>query len=147
MNPLFLLRSGAQTTLEHSLTAQPGLRLKGPFPPYKFAVPLQQRVRLEEEHDVTEPGTSTSCHRREFAGKDEQCQFLPAGNAGRVSVLPLENTELLLQEQDLDILVMLGSTVQADEVEEQRERLRENKVDHGVGVAGTIPRSTERPTR
>jgi len=37
---------------------------------------------------------------------------------------------LLPQKQDLDILILLGSMTQPDEVEQQRERLGEKKEKH-----------------
>ena len=73
-------------------------------------MPLQQRVRLEQEHDVTEPAASTGGQRRQFGSEHDQRELLPAGNAGRMRLFALEDTELLPQEQDLKIFVMVGST-------------------------------------
>ena len=50
-----------------------------------------------------------------------------------------ENAELLAQEQDFDILVMVGLPAQSDEVEQQRERLGEKKKSMPTGVAGLMP--------
>lgn len=47
-----------------------------------------------------------------------------------VGLLPLENTELLPQQQNFNILVLLGSTTQPDEVEQQGEHMGEKKEKH-----------------
>ena len=73
-------------------------------------MPLQQRVRLEQEHDVTEPGASTGGQRRQFASENDQGELLPAGNVGWLGLFALKNAELLPQEQDFDIFVSVAST-------------------------------------
>jgi hypothetical protein len=45
-------------------------------------------------------------------------------------LLPLEDTELLAQEQDPDVFVLLCATTYPDEVEQERERVRKKKEDH-----------------
>ena len=57
-------------------------------------------------------------HYGQFPSEDDQRQLLPARNAGRSTLFPLEHTQLLPQ-QDLNILVVVGSTPQPDEVEQQ----------------------------
>lgn len=100
-------------------SAQSGLLLDGPFPPYKLAVPLQQRVGLEEENNLTEAAASAEGQSRQFAGKNNQGVFLPSRNPLSVRLFALENPELLPQENDFDILVMLTSTTHPDEVEQE----------------------------
>ncbi len=43
----------------------------------------------------------------------------------------MEDAELLAEEQDLNILVLLGATTHPHEVKQQRERLGEKKEEHG----------------
>ena len=74
-------------------------------------MPLQQRVRLEQEHDLTEPSASTGGQRHQFAREDDQSQLFRAGNVGRVGLFALKDPQLLPQEQDLDILVHTSSTM------------------------------------
>ena len=47
-------------------------------------------------------------HRGEFAGKDQEREFLPARNARRMVLLALEDAELLTQEKDVVFLVMIS---------------------------------------
>jgi len=47
-------------------------------------------------------------------------------------MLAVQNAELLPQKQDLDFFVRLRSTTQPDEVEQQRERVREKKEKHAA---------------
>jgi hypothetical protein len=47
---------------------------------------------------------------------------------------PIKNSPtgtLLAQQEDLNLLVMVGATPQPDEVEHQRQRLPEKKEEHG----------------
>ncbi|MDP9314707.1 MAG: hypothetical protein M3R24_28175 [Chloroflexota bacterium] len=90
-------------------------------------MPLQQGVRLDQENELAKASTSTSGQSRELAGEDDTREFLVVGDARRVAVLPLQNTGLLAQKQDLDIFVMLRSVTSPGEVEQQRERVREKK--------------------
>ncbi|HSH78288.1 MAG TPA: hypothetical protein VLA19_07120, partial [Herpetosiphonaceae bacterium] len=101
-----------------------------PFAPHELAMPLQQRVRLEQEDDLTEAGTSTRRQCRQFAGEDDQGELLAPRNAGRVRLLPLEDAQLLAEEEDLNILVLLSLMAQPEEVEQQRVRLGEKKAQH-----------------
>ena len=91
------------------------------------------------EHSLTERDTRTACYRREFAGEDEEWQFLPAGNARRVGVLALENAELLLKEQDLDIFIAVVVPSHQDEIKHYRPGMGQKQENHGTGVAGTVP--------
>ncbi len=100
------------------------------FSPNKLAVPLQQRVRFEQEDDLTEAAAGAGGQSRQFAGEDNHREFVPAGNVWCVGMLALQNAELLPQKQNLDIFVMLSPTTQPDEVEQQRERVREKKEKH-----------------
>ena len=72
-------------------------------------MPLQERVGLKEEHDLTEPRPCAVRQPRQFAGEDEQGEFLPAGNARRTGLFPLQDAQLLAEEQDLQILVMFNA--------------------------------------
>ncbi len=72
-------------------------------------MPLQDGVRLDEEDDLTKTSTSTGRQSNEFADEDDKRELLPAGYAWCVGVLALKDAELLAQNQDLKILVMLGS--------------------------------------
>ncbi len=47
-----------------------------------------------------------------------------------MGVLPLEHAQLLPEQQDLNILGIINSTVQASELKEQREHVRENEEEH-----------------
>ncbi len=81
-------------------------------------MPLQQRVGFEQEHDLTKPGPSAVRHGRQFAGEDEYGEFLPPRNAWCARLLPLQNAELMPEEQDLNILVMVRSSHQRDTIEQ-----------------------------
>ncbi len=96
-------------------------------------MPREQGVRLEEEDDLGEVGTSRVRHDTQFVGEDDQGELLPAGNVGRVRLCALEDAQLLPQQQDLDILGMIGLTTQPDEVEQQREDVCEQNEDHDEG--------------
>jgi len=58
-----------------------------------------------------------------------------------LGLFALEDTELLPQEQDLDIFVPVVSTAHPDKVHQQRHRLLEKKEEHGRSLAGTMPRN------
>ena len=75
---------------------------KGPFPPHKLAMPLQERVGLDQEDDLTESSVRLRTHRGEFADEDEEGEFLPSRNARRMRLFALEDAELVTQEQDFE---------------------------------------------
>jgi hypothetical protein len=79
---------------------------------------------------VTETATGATRESRQLSSEDNQREFLPPGNPWCVGLLPLENPELLTQEQDFELLVMLSLMPQSDEVEEQGERLGKKNKDH-----------------
>ena len=84
-------------------------------------MPLQKRVRLEEENNLIKASTRAGGQSREFANEDDTGEFLPSGDAGCVGVLPLQNSELLPQEQDRSILVTVSLTTYSDDDENQRK--------------------------
>ncbi len=81
-------------------------------------MPLQECVRLEEEYDVTKPGTNTDGECRQLAGEDNQCELLPPGNAGSVQLFELKHAQLLAEEQDFNVLVLLKLTRDPGEIEQ-----------------------------
>ncbi len=83
-----------------------------------------------EPHNLTEAPAGAGGQCRQFASENEQNEFLPARDAWWLGLFALEDTELLPQEQDFEIFVMLASTTKPDEVEQERERLREKKEKH-----------------
>jgi hypothetical protein len=94
-------------------------------------MPFEHRVGFDQEHDLTEPRTSPVGHGGQFSCQDDERELLPARNVWRARLLPLENPQLLTEEQDLDILVDVGSTAEPDEIEQPRQSLGEKKEDHG----------------
>ncbi len=102
-------------------------------------MPREHGVRLEEEDDLGEAGTSRSRESGELASEHDQGEFLPARNARSMRLLALKNPQLLPQKEDFNILVMVRSAPHADEVKQKRKRLREHKEAHGAGLAGSMP--------
>ncbi len=82
-------------------------------------MPLEERVRFEQEDDLTEAAAGAGRQWCQFASEYKQDEFLPAGNARRGGLFALQNAELLPQEQDLNVLVVV-STSQQDEVKHHR---------------------------
>jgi hypothetical protein len=111
-------------------SAQWGLLLEGPFSANKLAVPLQQGVGLDEEDDLAEPGARLRTHRGQFADEDEEDEFLPARQAGRMRLFPLKDAELLAQEQDLSIFIGFSSTPKPDQIEQDREGVCQKHLHH-----------------
>jgi len=63
--------------------------------------------------------TSRGRHRGQLSSEDEEGELLPPGNARRARLFPLENTQLLAQKEDLDILAVVSLPAQSDEVDEE----------------------------
>ena len=94
-------------------------------------MPFEEGIGLEEQHDLAEPCAGTGGHHRQFLGKDKQDAFLPAGDAKWLGLFPLENAELVSSKQDLDVYVIVGSTVRPGQVNQDRQRLCQKKEEHG----------------
>ncbi len=90
-----------------------------PFPPYQLSMPFQQGLGFEQEDDLAEPRAAVVRQRRQFPGKDKQWDFLPARDAGRTGMLPLQDTQLLAQQEDLYVFVTLGSARHGAKVEQK----------------------------
>ena len=82
-------------------------------------MPLQECVRFEEEHDLTDMTPSARGQTGQVSSEENQGEFLPAGNAWHMRLFPAENLELLTEEKDFEIFATVSLTTQPDEVEEQ----------------------------
>ncbi len=71
-----------------------------------------------------------------FSSKDDQDSFSHPETAAD-GLFALKDPELLAPEKDVDIFVMVSLTTQPNEVEQQRERLSEQKEKHAGVVHGS----------
>ncbi len=62
-------------------------------------MPFEQGFGLEQEDDLTEPRPGAVRHDRQFAGEDEQGEFLPPGKVWWTVLCPLKDAQLLAEEQ------------------------------------------------
>ena len=101
-------------------------------------MPFEQCLRFDQENNLTKSSASRGRHRGQLSSEDDEGEFLPAGDVRWAWLLALEDPQLLAQKEDLDIFVMLTSMTKPDEVEQQRERLREKKEKHaGLVLQGS----------
>ena len=70
-------------------------------------MPLEQGLGLEQEDDLTEPGASPIRPGRQFPSEDDQRELVPAGNARCTRLVPLEDAQLLPQEEDFQVFLVL----------------------------------------
>jgi hypothetical protein len=103
---------------------------EGPLSTDQLAVPCEQGLRFEQQDKLAQPGAGAGRHHRQFTDKDNQGKFLPTGNARWVGLLALEDAQLLAEQQDLEILVMVGLANDSDEIEQERQDKLQEKEHH-----------------
>ena len=64
---------------------------------YQLPMPLEERVRLEEEHALTKTYSCLARTSREPADVDDQGELLPAGTGWHVGLFALQNAKWLPQ--------------------------------------------------
>jgi hypothetical protein len=102
-------------------------------------MPLQDRCWLEQEHNVVQTTASTTGHIPPFCGENGKDEFLTTRNAGRGSVLPLQDAQLLWPYQDLHGFGLLRSWDAHHEVEPAPHDSGTDEGDHEHGVARRMP--------
>jgi hypothetical protein len=105
---------------------------EGPFAADEIAVPAQDSVWLEQEQQLVQLGFCVATEAHKFVGKESKSKLLPARNAEWLRMMSLQDTQLLAQQQDFEVLVVLGASGDGEEVEQQRDDLREKKVEHSL---------------
>ena len=100
----------------------------GPLASDQLAVPLQHRVRLEQEEVLLELAPRADGQPGERGGQDGQGQPLAARQPGRA--LALQQTHLVPQHENLEVLVAVAWSSARDQVDEERHEMREHEPEH-----------------
>ncbi len=116
----------------------------GPLATDQLAVPLQDGLRLEQQDAVVQSRPRAGGHVQQLAGQGREGELLPAGEAGR-RALALEQAHLVRQQEDLQVLVAVGPTPDADEVDEERHEMHEHEPAHEVPPPLSITSRRPRP--
>ena len=94
-----------------------------------LAVPPEDGVRLAEQDAVIQFRPRAGGQVRQLAGQDREGELLPAGQAG-LRPLALQQAHLVLQQEDLEVLVVVGTAPGRDQVDEEGREMREHEPAH-----------------
>ena len=89
-------------------------------------MPPQDRLRLEQQEDVLQPGAWAGSQARQRGGEHGQGERLPARQAWRPRALALQKADLVPQEQDLHVLVAVGATGRGEQSDEAPQEMAED---------------------
>jgi hypothetical protein len=81
-------------------------------------------------HAPAPPGAAVSQHAGELGGEDSQRPLVPAREARRAGLPPLQQAQLVPQQGDLEVFLARGSSSGGDEVRQEAERLCQHEPDH-----------------
>jgi hypothetical protein len=97
---------------------------------HKVAMPPQHRYRSEQEEALAQPSAGVLALLDQFASQYGQWHFLPPGKMRWTSSSPLQDAQLLAQQQDLQIFLIFRPSKQAKEIKEHRKEARKHSEGH-----------------
>jgi hypothetical protein len=116
----------------------------GPLGAHQLAVPLEDCAGPAEQDGVLQPRPRAGGQARQLGGESREGELLPAGEPRRRAGA-LQQAHLLLQEEDLEVLVVVGTPPGSDQVDEKRHEVREHQPAHANPPSTPDHRPAARP--
>ena len=98
----------------------------------QLAVPAQDGVRRPQQHTLPPRSRRAGGQRLELAHAEGDDDFLPASQAHRAGLSPLQDAQLLAQGQDLEVLGVLRLPNETEEIKEEGDEVGQHGIDHGT---------------
>jgi hypothetical protein len=118
----------------------------GPLAPDQLAVPREDRVRLEEEQVLVEPGARAGGQPGQRRSQDGEGELLAVREPGRAGALALEQAHLVPQHEDLEVLLAVAAPRAKDQIDEERDEMPEYEPQHpALPMAPTLPTTCHKP--
>jgi hypothetical protein len=93
-------------------------------------MPAQDRVGLEQEQVLVEPGARAGGQPGERGGQDGEGELLAAPEPGRAGALALRQARLVPQHENLEVLVVVAAPRPEGQIDEERDEVAEQEPEH-----------------